>query len=82
MDAIEAGLYESQMLELIGNPQTIQTRRPEVQGTLARAFGNECGKGSALGQLRLVEGTVERSLYRALQELRRLQAWLAVADGR
>jgi hypothetical protein len=74
MYVIEAGLYENQMLDFGHGRPKIDTRRPEIQGILARAFGNECGNGVAVNQLHMYESAVERSLYRALHELQRLQA--------
>ncbi|MBD3175336.1 MAG: hypothetical protein GF320_09150 [Armatimonadia bacterium] len=72
--AIEAGLCENQIADMDAGVKPVDTRRSELQRLLARAYGRECGNGVAINQLHMYESAIERSLYKALHELKRLQA--------
>jgi hypothetical protein len=48
--------------------------RTEALGTLERAFGLDAGDSNAFTKLARYESNIERALFRALQELQRLQS--------
>lgn len=48
--------------------------RTEALGTLGRAFGLDAGDSNAFTKLARYESNIERALFRALQELQRLQS--------
>ena len=48
--------------------------RESGNATLGESFVRDCRKENALSKLSRYEGAIERSFYRALHELQRLQA--------
>lgn len=48
--------------------------RTEALGTLGRAFGLDASDSNAFTKLARYESNIERALFRALQELQRLQS--------
>jgi len=60
--------------QLVAENQLYDAAMTSDPATLGLAFVNDCQQENALQKLSRYEGSMERSLYRALHELQRLQA--------
>jgi hypothetical protein len=65
---------EQKHQEALSKAQEIQTKQDAETATLGRTFIRDADKANAFSKLSSYETTIERSLYRALHELQRLQA--------
>ena len=60
--------------EALSKAQEMQSKRDAETATLGRTFIRDANEANAFSKLSRYETTIERSLYRALHELQRLQA--------
>jgi hypothetical protein len=65
---------EQKHQEALSNAQEIKAKQDTDTATLGRTFIRDADKASAFSKLSRYETTIERSLFRALHELQRLQA--------
>jgi hypothetical protein len=65
---------EQKHQEALSKAQEIKAKQDAETATLGRTFIRDADKANAFSKLSRYETTIERSLYRALHELQRLQA--------
>jgi hypothetical protein len=65
---------EQKHQEALSKAQELQAKQYEETATLGRTFVRDANEANAFSKLSRYEATIERSLYRALHELQRLQA--------
>jgi hypothetical protein len=66
--------------EALRRARTMRSEQENETATLGRAFARDADRANAFSKLSRYEATIERSLYKALHELQRLQA-ARRADG-
>ena len=60
--------------EALSKIQEVKAKQDAETATLGRTFIRDANKANAFSKLSRYEATIERSLYKALHELQRLQA--------
>ncbi len=74
LNAPEAITDEQKHKEALSKAQEMEARRGAETATLGQTFIRDANEANAFSKLSRYESTIERSLYKALHELQRLQA--------
>jgi hypothetical protein len=72
---------EQKHQEALAKAQEMKAKRNAETATLGRSFIRDADKANAFSKLSRYETAIERSLYRALHELQRLQAARSTEGG-